>query len=120
MSLQILELGVGGNDPHIMTERCNTIDGKLDEHIQEHKQDYKENMLCVQEIKTNIALLSQKFDDYLIDAKEYRTARQKSDEEWRKEMSPVLDAWKAAKWVFGGILAIGAFIGAIFEIRKFL
>lgn len=40
-------------------------------------------------------------------------------EEQEKRMSPVLDAWKATKWLFGTILAFATLLGAITVIKKF-
>jgi len=89
-----------------MTPRCDTIDDKLDAHIVEHKQDYKETMVCIQTMGTNVELLTQKLDDFLDDNKEYRRERQEKDEKFRETMSPILDAWKATKWLFGITVAI--------------
>jgi len=36
-----------------------------------------------------------------------------------QKMGPVLDAWKAMKWLFGGILAFATLLGAITVIKKF-
>ena len=98
-----------------MTPKCDTIEEQLRAHTVEHKQDYKESMLCIQAMDTKVELLTQKFDTFLDENKEYRIERKGVDDAWREEMRPITDAWKAMKWLFGILLAIG---GAILLVKN--
>lgn len=87
--------------------KCETISEKLDAHTLEHKQDYRDSMLCVEEIKNDVKFLTHKFEVYLDENSKYREARQIADDKYKETMQPILDGWKAIKWIFGAVLAIG-------------
>ena len=101
-----------------MSEKCDEIKQDLDNFKDAYVKNNKEFLM----LSYTVGELRDSLKEHIVEMKEYRISREKSDDEWKelieRKLEPLSTGYTSIKWLFAVLMGIGGLVLLVKNLLK--